>query len=427
MSVDRAGPRLHYAWVVAAVTFLTLMAAAGFRSTPGVLIVPLQREFGWDRATISLAVSINLVLYGFSGIFAAALMQRFDIRRVTLAALLLVTVGAALTTLMRTPWQLHLLWGVVVGCGTGAIATVLAATVTTRWFVKSRGLVMGVLTAAGATGQLIFLPLLAWLSVHWGWRTISLTVAGVAVLVMPLVALWMRDRPGDLGLAAYGASGPDAPVAPGVSPVRAAFGALGRVWRHRDFWLLTGSFFVCGASTNGLIGTHLIPASMDHGMAEVTAAGMLALLGVFNMAGSTISGWLTDRMDSRWLLFWYYGLRGLSLLLLPYALGSQYFALLVFIIFYGLDWIATVPPTLALSADLFGKQQGPIVFGWVFAGHQVGAAAAAYAGGAARTWFGSYHLSFIAAGMLCLVASGMVVRIDPRRFVGRPAEAAAGD
>lgn len=427
MTNRSAAPRFHYAWVVAIVTFLTLLAAAGFRSTPGVLIVPLQQEFGWDRATISLAVSINLVLYGFSGIFAAALMERFGIRRVTLSALLVVATGAALTTLMRAPWQLHVLWGLVVGGGTGAMASVLAATVASRWFVQRRGLVVGVLSAAGATGQLIFLPVLAWLVVHLGWRAVSLTVAGAALLATPLIAIFMRDRPSDMGLAPYGASAADPPAARSGSPIAAAFGTFGAVARSRDFWFLMASFFICGASTNGLIGTHLIPASMDHGMPEVTAASMLALIGIFDIVGTTFSGWLTDRWNSRWLLFWYYGLRGLSLLLLPYVFGSQYFGLILFIVFYGLDWVATVPPTVALATDLFGKQRGPLVFGWVFAAHQLGAAVAAYGAGAVRTWFGNYQPAFMIAGLLCLIASGLVIRIGRQPWANKLAAAAAGD
>ena len=411
MTTQPPSKKLHYAWIVAAVTFIALLGAAGFRSTPGVLIVPLQQDFGWDRATISLAVSINLILYGFSGIFAAALMERFGIRRVMIAALVLIATGSGLTTLMRAPWQLQLLWGVVVGVGTGSMASVLAATVATRWFVQRRGLVVGLLTAAGATGQLIFLPVLASLVVSQGWRSAALTVSGAALLVVPLVALLMRDRPADVGLTAYGAGESDRPPARIGNPVAASFGTLAQVWQSRDFWFLAVSFFICGASTNGLIGTHLIPASIDHGMPEVMAASMLALMGIFNVAGTTMSGYLTDRWDSRWLLFWYYGLRGLSLLFLPYAFGTGYFGLLLFIVFYGLDWVATVPPTVALASSLFGRQRGPMVFGWTFAAHQIGAAAAAFGAGAARTWFGDYQTAFMTSGLLCLIAAGVVVRI----------------
>ena len=404
--------RLHYAWIVGGITFLTLLAAAGTRATPGVLIVPLQSEFGWNRAEISLAVSINLVLFGLIGPFAAAFMARFGIRRVVIGALLTIAAGVGLTTVMTTVWQLYLLWGIVVGTGAGCMASVLAAVVANRWFVARRGLVVGVLTAAGATGQLIFLPVLASEVVGHGWRWASLTVAGAIVVVTPLVALLMRDKPADLGLRAYGATEADAPAAAG-NPVRAALDGLRLAVRSAPFWLLAGSFFICGATTNGLIGTHLIPASIDHGIAEVTAASLLAVIGIFDIVGTVFSGWLTDRFDSRWLLFWYYGLRGLALLLLPFVLGSNFFGLIVFIVFYGLDWVATVPPTVALATQVFGKQKGPVIFGWVFASHQFGAAFAAFGAGAIRTWLGDYLVAFVIAGVLCLVAA-IAVSFIPR-------------
>ena len=403
--------RVHYAWVVAAVTFVALLGAAGFRATPGVLIVPLQNEFGWNRAVISIAVSINLILFGLTGPFAAALMDRFGLRAVSVGALITVASGALLTTLMKAPWELYLLWGVVVGLGTGCMASVLAATVANRWFVQRRGLVIGALTAAGATGQLIFLPGLGWLAQNHGWRWSSIAVAAAALAVVPVVALFLRNRPADVGLRAYGATEADvAPLNTG-SPIANAFRGLRIGVRSRDFWLLGGSFFICGASTNGLIGTHLIPASMDHGMAEVTAASLLAVIGVFDVIGTLASGYLTDRFDSRWLLFFYYGLRGLSLLLLPYAFGSPNFALILFIVFYGLDWVATVPPTVQLARKVFGQQNFAIVYGWIFAAHQLGAATIAFAAGAVRTVFGDYQLAFMFSGLLCLVAAGMVLRI----------------
>jgi MFS family permease len=404
--------RLHYAWIVAAVTWFTILFASGFRSTPSTLIVPLQQEFGWSRAEISLAVSINLVCFGLFAPFAGGLMERFGVRRVTLAALLLVSTGSASTIFMRAPWQLDLLWGIVVGVGTGSMASVLGAIVANRWFVQRRGVVLGALTAAGATGQLIFLPGLAWLAVNLGWRWAALSVAGAALLGVPLIALVMRERPADVGLRPYGATQAEEPAAPRRNAVRAALGGLGMGARNRNFWFLAASFFICGASTNGLIGTHLIPASIDHGLPEVTAAGLLATIGVFDVAGTMISGWLTDRLDSRWLLFWYYGLRGLSLLFLPYAFGLQYFGLILFIVFYGLDWVATVPPTIALTADTFGKRNLGVVYGWIFASHQLGAAAAAFGAGAVRTWFGDYQLAFMTSGLLCLLAAGIVVRIS---------------
>ena len=408
--------RFHYAWIVAAVTWLTILAASGFRSTPSTLIVPLEHEFGWSRATISLAVSINLLFFGLFAPFAGGLMERFGVRRVTVGALFFVATGSALTVFMRAPWQLDLLWGAVVGVGTGSMVSVLAAIVANRWFVKRRGIVLGALTASGATGQLIFLPGLAWLAVNVGWRASALAVAGGALIGVPLVALLMRERPADLGLRAYGGTEADEPAPPARNAVRAALGGLGMGARNRNFWFLAGSFFICGASTNGLIGTHLIPASIDHGLPEVTAASLLATIGLFDVAGTMISGWLTDRMDSRWLLFWYYGLRGLSLLFLPFAFGIQYFGLLLFIVFYGLDWVATVPPTVALTADTFGRRNLGVVYGWIFASHQLGAAAAAFGAGAVRTYFGDYQIAFMTSGVLCLLAAGLVVRINRARL-----------
>lgn len=407
--------RIHYAWVVAAVTFIALMGAAGFRATPSVLIVPLQNEFGWNRAVISVAVSINLVLFGLTGPFAAALMDRFGLRVVTVGALITVATGALLTTVMDAPWQLYLLWGVVVGLGTGCMASVLAATVAGRWFVHRRGLVLGALTAAGATGQLIFLPWLGWLAQNPGWRLASIAVAAAALAVVPIVAIFLRNRPSDLGLRAYGATEADSAPATVGSPIMNAFRGLRLGVRSRDFWLLGGSFFICGASTNGLIGTHLIPASIDHGMTEVTAASLLAVIGVFDVLGTLASGYLTDRFDSRWLLFFYYGLRGLSLLLLPYVFGSPAFALILFIVFYGLDWVATVPPTVQIARRVFGAQNFAIVYGWIFAAHQIGAASIAFAAGAVRTVFGDYQIAFMSSGLLCLVAAGLVLRIAQGR------------
>jgi MFS family permease len=405
--------RLHYAWVVAGVGFVTLIMAAGFRSTTSVLIVPLQDEFGWSRATIGFAISVNLILYGLGGPFAAGFVERFGLRRVTMGALLLVSLGSSLTIFMHAPWQLDVLWGLVNGFATGAIAVPLAAMIANRWFVARRGLVTGVLTASSATGNLVFLPLLAAIVSHWGWRYAAVTVAGVAsLLVLPLAGLLMRDRPADLGLAPFGADAVEAPPAPVGNPFAAAFAGLREARADRSFWLLAGSFFICGLSTNGLIGTHLIPAAMDHGYGEVAAASLLATIGVFDIVGTTCSGWLTDRFDPRVLLFWYYGLRGLSLLALPYAFGSPHFGLILFVVFYGLDWIATVPPTVALTAELFGRERVGTVFGWIFCAHMFGASLAAWGAGAIRTWFGGYGWAFGSAGLLCLFASGLVMQIE---------------
>lgn len=408
--------RLHPAWTVAACTFLVLLVAAGVRSTPGVLIVPLEREFGWSRDTISFAVAVNILLYGLIGPFAAAVIERFGLRRTVGCALALMSVGVALTPLMRQSWHLVLLWGVLVGAGSGVTAMVLATTVASRWFSARRGLVVGVLTASTATGQLVFLPLLAYLSDAVGWRAVSIVISLVAAALILPVAAFMWDRPVDRGVPPYGANAIVPRVRPTMNPARRAIGALGAGLGDRNFWLLAGSFFVCGASTNGLIGTHLIPACIDNGIPEVAAAGLLAAMGVFDMVGTTLSGWLSDKWDNRMLLAWYYGLRGLSLLFLPLAfdLGDMtVFGLGLFAVFYGLDWIATVPPTVRLAARCFGEDNAPVMFGWIAASHQAGAAAAAWLAGIARVGTGSYMLAFVGAGALCLVASIMVA------FIGR--------
>jgi MFS family permease len=418
--------RVHYAWVIAAVGLVTLITAAGFRSTTGILIVPLQSEFGWSRATISFAVAINLVIYGLGGPFAAAFVEKYGMRRVITVAVLGIALGAGLSTRMTAPWQLDVLWGVVNAAATGAISVPLGAMIANRWFARRRGLITGLLTASNASGQLIFLPLLAWIVTRWGWRYAAGTAAAVAlVVVLPLVLLFMRDRPSDVGLAPYGSDVIEPPPTVTGNPFASAVRTLGTVRRSRAFWLLAGSFFICGASTNGLIGTHLIPAAMDHGFGEVAAASLLATIGVFDLVGTLCSGWLTDRYDPRILLAWYYGLRGLSLLALPYVFGSPRFGLILFVVFYGLDWVATVPPTVALTAEIFGRESVGVVFGWIFAAHMAGAAVAAWGAGAARTWFGGYGWAFGTSGLLCLFAVGLVTQIRRGPELAPPALAPA--
>jgi MFS family permease len=404
--------RIHYAWVVLAVTFVTLLASAGVRATPSVLIVPLEQEFHWSRATISLAVSVSILLYGLMGPFAGALMQRLGVRRTALLAMSLLAVGVGLATRITRPWELILVWGLLVGSGTGMAAIVLGATVVNRWFVQRRGLALGILTASTATGQLVFLPMLASVVERHGWRAAVWIVAVAAALTLPLIAFFMRETPRDVGLAPYGGARGDAAVASSsANPAVVALQALRDGARSRDFWLLFGTFFICGASTNGLVGTHLIPAAHDHGIPEVRAASLLALMGVFDLVGTTGSGWLSDRWSSRWLLAWYYSLRGLSLLFLPYAFGGTQSGLWIFAVWYGLDWIATVPPTVKLATDAFGAARAPIMFGWIAAGHQLGAALTAYAAGWIRTTAGDYQLAFWSSGALCLVAAGLALGI----------------
>jgi len=419
--------RPHYAWIILGVTFLALLAGAGIRATPSVLIVPLEQEFGWSRSTISFAISINIFLYGLMGPFAGALMQRFGIRRTTIGALMLLAAGVALATRVTQPWQLVLVWGGIVGTGSGMVALVLGATVVNRWFHHRRGLAMGLLTASTATGQLVFLPLLATVIERHGWRDAALGVAAAAALVVPIVALLLRERPADLGLPPYGAAEVERLTTGGPNAARVALAALREGSGSRDFWLLFATFFICGASTNGLIGTHLIPAAHDHGIPEVRAASLLALMGVFDLVGTTGAGWLSDRWSSRHLLAWYYGLRGLSLFFLPFALSGSHAGLWVFAVWYGLDWIATVPPTLRLATDAFGPERAPIMFGWIGAGHQIGAALTAFSAGWIRTTFGDYRLAFWGSGTLCLLAAvlALQVGIRPARVAGSPVRAAA--
>jgi MFS family permease len=406
--------RIHPAWFAAGVTFLTLVATAGFRSAPSVLVVPLEESFGWSREQISLAIAINVLLFGLTAPFAAALMERFGIRRVVMSALTTVGIGAYSTIFMTKPWHLIALWGVVVGVGTGSMALVFAATIANRWFVKRRGIVVGALTAATATGQLIFLPGLSAIATSIGWKSVSVTVACGAFLMVPLIFIFLKDRPSSAGVTPYGA--PDGWVEPPLIKTNAgrlAIDTLKDASKVRDFWFLIGSFFVCGLSTSGLIGTHFIPAAHDHGMNEVTAASLLALVGVFDVVGTIFSGWLTDRYDPRKLLFVYYFLRGLSLFLLPSILfATVHPSTLVFVIFYGLDWVATVPPTVLLCRQILGPERATVVYGWVFAAHQIGGSAAALGAAIFHTKFGDYAYAFYLSGLLCLVTSYFVLKIS---------------
>jgi len=415
----------HYAWLVVAVIFLVMLVTAGIRATPSVMMVPLEKGFGWSRTTISMALAINLALFGLMGPFAAAAMQRFGMRRTVVAALMVLVLAVALSSRMHAAWQMLLIWGVLVGGATGATSTTLGAVVVNRWFTQGRGLAMGVLTASSATGQLAFLPLMAWVAEHRGWQTLVLLVAVAAALVLPFVALLLPEEPAAIGLRRVGEADDAPAIAPQstANPIVIAFAALQRAMRIGDFWLLFVTFFICGATTNGYIGTHFIAMCGDYGLSEVRGAGMLALMGVCDLVGTTLSGWLSDRFNNRVLLFWYYGLRGLALIFLPAAFGYRYFGLPLFGLFYGLDWIATVPPTVRLTTDVFGSKDAPVVFGWVVAGHQLGAAFAALGAGVLRSTLGSYTLATMIAGGLCVVAALLVLRINRPTY--EPAVAAA--
>jgi sugar phosphate permease len=414
--------RLHYAWVVAATAFVVLIVVAGIRATPGVLMVPIEREMGWSAQTVSAAAAINITLFGLVGPFAAALMQTFGLRRTMVLGLAILACGVFAAGFSREPWELIVTWGIVAGVGVGMLAMVLAATIANRWFAERRGVVTGALTAATATGQLVFLPVLAATAEHVGWRSATWLVAGAAALaIVPVLAL-VRDRPADVGLLPYGATEfADVGRATG-NPLGVAFGALRRASKSPSFWMLAGTFFICGASTNGLIGTHFIAACGDHGIPEVKAAGLLAAMGVFDLVGTTASGWLSDRVDNRVLLFAYYGLRGLSLIFLPQALDASFVGLSFFTVFYGLDWIATVPPTVRLATQAFGSEEAPIVFGWISASHQLGAGAVAFGAGAVRTHFASYTPAFEISGTLCIGAAFAILAFrNARRAVPVPA------
>lgn len=404
---------IHYGWVMVGVTFFAALISAGTVGAPGVFIVPLQREFGWSTAEISSALSIRFILFGLMAPFAAALLNRYGLRRVTLTAQIIVVSALLASLAMTSVWQLVLLWGVVIGVGTGMTALVLGATIATRWFAVRRGLVIGIMTASVATGQLIFLPLLASLTDRFGWRAglalicVMLCISALAVLMI------MCDRPSDVRLRPFGDNGTEPLPAPppNTAPiVTAALGTLREASRSAVFWALFLTFAICGASTAGLIQVHLIPMCMDFGIPQVAAASLLAAMGIFDFFGTIVSGWLSDRYDNRWLLFWYYGLRGISLIYLPFS-DFSFYGLSLFAMFYGLDWIATVPPTVRLTAQRFGAERANLVFGWIFAGHQIGAGAAAFAAGLSRTLLSSYLPAFFAGGILCIVAALTAVSI----------------
>lgn len=410
-------PRIHRAWFVAAVAFVTIIGAAAFRSLPGLLIDPLNHDFHWSRGTIGAAVSINLALYGLTAPFAAALMDRFGIRRVVAVALTVIAVGSGLTVWMTAAWQLMLCWGLLVGLGSGSMALAFAATVTNRWFTERKGLVTGILTAASASGQLIFLPLLSWIVTEHGWRPASVTVSLAALAVVPFVWLLLRDHPADVGVKPYGAPEFVPKPAPVTGAARRTVTVLFKAVRTGPFWLLVSTFAICGASTNGLIQTHFVPAAHDHGMPITAAASLLAVIGVFDVVGTVASGWFTDRFEPHAATG---GVLRAARHLAPLPPDAPSVdrapPMIFFIVFYGLDWVATVPPTLALCREQYGEDSA-IVFGWVLASHQVGAALVAFLGGVARDVFGSYNVVWYSAGALCAVAAlmALVIRRRPVR------------
>ncbi|MER9140760.1 MFS transporter [Mesorhizobium sp. M0830] len=417
----------RYAFVVVGIIFLCLLVAAGLRSAPAVMMLPLENSFGWRRDVISLAAGVGILLYGLTGPFAAALMERIGLRRTLLASLMVMSGSTALSLLMTKPWHLFITWGVFSGIGSGAVASVLGATIVNRWFKTNRGLVMGLMSASSASGMLVFLPMIAALAQSGGWQPVVVAVACPTAALIPLVWLLVPERPASIGMVRYGAEADDVPPAPPASQgnfLAHTFSTLRRAAGTRVFWYLFATFFVCGFTTNGLVGTHLIAFCGDMGIGEVQAAGLLSMMGIFDLIGTTLSGWLTDRYDPRKLLGVYYGIRGLSLIYLPYS-GFSATSLIIFAVLYGLDWIATVPPTLRLANEAFGDRSGPIVFGWIVAGHQIGAATAAAFGGTMRELQGNYELAFLIAGMTAIAAACISLLINTSRPAFEPEPRAA--
>ena len=415
----------YYGWFVISLCFLTTLTSAGVRSSPSVLIHPLEAEFGWSRTLIASAVSMNLLLFGVAAPISGWLIDRLGPRKVMLGSLSLLIVGVSGTMMMTQFWQFFLVWGVIVGLGAGGVGSVLTATVGNRWFVAKRGLALGILGSASSTGQIIFLPLFMAMITYAGWRLGSMALIVVALILLPLIFLFMRDDPSEVGLEPYGAGDPKAmaqggaPSLRGMSAKNATITAK-EVITHPTFWLLAGSFFVCGGTANGLIGTHLIPHEIEIGIPQIAAASLLGIMGGLNMVGTIFSGWMIDKVQpQRWLAL-VYALRGCSLLILPFV--HDFTGLVFFAIVYGLDWFATVPPSMAITADTFGRQNVGKVYGWIFMSHQIGAAIMASTAGVIRTWMGDYQFAFLSGGVIAMIAAGLALQIKmkPKEITTTP-------
>ncbi|MGE6753900.1 MFS transporter [Rossellomorea sp. NPDC071047] len=406
--------RLHYSWIILAISFFSIIVAGIVRSSSGVFIEPFESEFGWDRSIISLAFAVGLFLYGISGPFMAALIEVLGLKKMMIGSMATLLVGTLLTLVMNQPWQLILIWGIIIGLGSSLFLTVLSPYVANRWFVKRRGLAVGILTASTATGQLILLPVLAIIIDRYSWRGAISLIIILCIIMLLIIAFFMKSSPKDIGIEPYGKVDRIQvdEEKPRNNAIVIAFNGLFLAVKVKEFWLLAGSFFICGLSTSGLIGTHFVSYCLSYGIPLVTAASLLSFMGIFDLVGTTLSGWLSDRFDNRWLLFWYYALRGGSLVLLPFALSEGSVTLLIiFSVFYGLDWIATVPPTINISRQIFGVAKSGIIYGWIFAAHQAGAAVAAFGGGIIFNLFNSYTWAFFLAGVFCVLASLFVVLI----------------
>ncbi|WMX56897.1 MFS transporter [Peribacillus sp. R9-11] len=410
--------RFHYSWIILIITFFSIIVAGIVRSSSGVFIVPFENEFGWGRSVISLAFAISLFLYGLSGPFMAALIEVLGLKKMMVFAMSTLLAGVILTFFMEHEWQLILIWGIIIGLGSGLFLTVLSPYVANRWFEKRRGLAVGILTASTATGQLVLLPVLAIIIENYSWRWAIGLIMVLSLIMLATILLFMKNTPQEVGILPYGLEeeSQEAILVQKKNPIVMAFQSLIEAVRVKEFWLLAGSFFICGLSTSGLIGTHFISYCISFGLPVVTAASLLSFMGIFDLIGTTVSGWLSDRFDNRWLLFWYYGLRGASLVLLPFALQEgSIILLIIFSVFYGLDWIATVPPTISILRQVFGIEKSGIVYGWIFASHQAGAAVAAYGGGLIFKIFSSYTWAFFLAGIFCVLGSLFVILIKKQK------------
>ena len=406
--------RFFYGWLMVCVTAAVLVATAGVRAAPGAFLLSMQDEPDWSTSALSFAAAVGLLVYGLSGPISGRLMAAVGIRGVTIDALVLTAGSLITSSFVREIWLLTIFFGLLSGLGTGLVASVLGPTVANRWFVKDRGLVVGVFGASVSAGQLIFFPFLTTLAVTVGWRTGALALAVIALALIVPVVIWFRDDPADVGERPRGVDD-GMPIAPAL---KADPGVMRKAVRSPDFWFLASTFFVCGATSNGLIGQHFISHAVDHGFTAVAASEALAVMGAFNFVGTIASGWLTDRRDPRKLLLIYYRFRGVSLLFLPFVHDSM--GIVAFSVLFGLDYIATVPPTVALCADAFGRRNVGIVYGWVFAAHQFGAAISAWVAGVVRENVGNYAVAFVAAGWIAIVAGFAALAI--KRPVGPRAE-----
>jgi MFS family permease len=389
-------------------TTVILLAGSGVRSSFGIFIKPMEAEFGWDRVALSVVASLSLFLYGAMGPIVGRLADRWGPRGVLVAAVILLGTGAIGSSAIASLWQLYLTAGIITALGAGGAAMSVAASLATRWFDTRRGLVLGIAGGGMAAGQLLIIPLTMTLTLTWGWRTGFLVLGiGFLLLILPLAFAVLRNDPQDLGLTPYGAA---AGFMPATTEQRAA-GRTGitQAVRSTAFWLLAGSFFVCGYTTSGLVLTHLIPYASEHGFHATQAATALGLMGALNIVGTVGSGWICDRVGAKIPLAGYYLLRGLSLVFLPFV--GTVPGLFAFAAIYGLNYISTVPATTALTAKLFGRYSVGELSGWIFFSHQVGAAIGSVVGGLLYTRFGNYTIAFHSAAALAFVATAMVLAI----------------